>query len=71
MFEPICMGSSTEGASPPDMMDWMHVDFQIEVENGFSYMIEKRPMGMPRAVFFEYKINNPFYSPKWIPINCS
>ena len=45
------MGSSTEGASPPDMMDWMHADLQIEVENGFSCMIEKRPIGMPRAVF--------------------
>ena len=27
---------------------------QTEVENGFSSMIEKRPSGIPRAVFFEY-----------------
>ena len=41
-----------EGASPPEMMNWMHAYFHIEVENGFSSMIEKRPSGMPRAVFF-------------------
>ena len=33
-------------------------------------MIEKHPPGMPRAVFFEYKVHNIFASPEWIPINC-
>ena len=55
LFNPICMGSSTEGASPPEMMNWMHADLQIEVENEFSSMIENRPSGMPRAVFFSLK----------------
>ena len=32
LFEPICMRSSTEGASPPEKMIWMHADLQIEVE---------------------------------------
>ena len=30
--EPICIRSSTEGLSPPVMMNWMHADLQIEVE---------------------------------------
>ena len=32
LFEPIGMGSSAEGSSPPEMMNWMHADLQIEVE---------------------------------------
>ena len=32
LFEPICMQSSTEGAYPPENMNWMHADLQIEVE---------------------------------------
>ena len=32
LFETICIGSSTEGASPPEIMNWMHADLQIEVE---------------------------------------
>ena len=32
LFDPICMGSSTEGASSPEMMNRMHTDLQIEVE---------------------------------------
>ena len=32
LFEPICVVSNTEGASPPEMMNWMHADLQIEVE---------------------------------------
>ena len=32
LFEPICMVSSTEGASSPEIMNWMHADLQIEVE---------------------------------------
>ena len=40
-LELICMVSSTEGASPPEMMNWMHADFQIKAENGFSLIIEK------------------------------
>ena len=55
MFEPIGMVSRTEVVSPPEMMNWMHADLQIEVENGFLFIIEKLPSGMPRAVFFEYK----------------
>ena len=55
LFELIGIGSSTEVAYPTEIMNWMHADFQIEVENGFLSMIEKRPSCMPRAVFFEYK----------------
>ena len=32
LFKTICMGSSTEGASPPEMMNRIHADLQIEVE---------------------------------------
>ena len=32
LFEPICMRSSTEGASPPENMNCMHADLKIEVE---------------------------------------
>ena len=32
LFEPICMRSSTEGASPPEKMNWMNADLQIEVK---------------------------------------
>ena len=32
LFDPIGMGSSTEGAAPPEMMNWMQADFKIEVE---------------------------------------
>ena len=32
LFDPICMLSSMEGESPPEMMNWMHTDFQIEVK---------------------------------------
>ena len=32
LFEPIGMGSRTEGASSPEMMNRMHADLQIEVE---------------------------------------
>ena len=52
LFEPIFMQSRMKGASPPEKMNWMHADLQIEVEKGFSSMIEKRPSGMPGAVFF-------------------
>ena len=33
-------------------------------------MIEERPSGMPRAVFFKHKVHNLFASPNWSPINC-
>ena len=32
LFNPICMISSTEGESPPEMMNWIHTNLQIEVE---------------------------------------
>ena len=32
LFVTICMGSSTEGALPPETMNWMHADLQIEFE---------------------------------------
>ena len=32
LFDTVCMESSTEGASPPEMMNCMHADLQIEVE---------------------------------------
>ena len=32
LLEPVCMESSTEVASPPAMMNWMHADLQINVE---------------------------------------
>ena len=32
LFEPICMRSSTKGASPPEKMNCMHADLKIEVE---------------------------------------
>ena len=32
LLEPIGIGSSKKGTSPPEMMNWMHVDLQIEVE---------------------------------------
>ena len=32
LFQPICIGSSTEGASTPETMNCMHADLQIEVE---------------------------------------
>ena len=52
LFKPICMGYSTEVESPPESMNWIHAVLQIEVEKNFLSMIEKRPSGMPRAVFF-------------------
>ena len=55
LFEPIRMQYSTKVASPPDKINWMHADLQIEVENGFSSMIEKLLSGIPRALFFKYK----------------
>ena len=70
LFEPICMVSCTEGAYPPEIINWMHSDFQIEVENGISLIIEKLPSGMPRAVFSKYKVHYLFASPEWSPINC-
>ena len=51
----ICMRPSTEGVSPPEKMNWMHADLQIEVENGFSSIIEKRPSGMPGQIFLSTK----------------
>ena len=70
LFDPICMLSSTEGASPPENMNRMHADLQIEVENSFSSMIEKRPSGMLRGSIFLLQKNDRFDSPGWIPINC-
>ena len=32
LFDSICMGSSMEELSPPEMMNWMHADLKIEVE---------------------------------------
>ena len=32
LFEPIGMGSSTEGASPPETMNCIHANLQNEVE---------------------------------------
>ena len=32
LFDPICMVSSTKGASPPEMINWMHANFKIEDE---------------------------------------
>ena len=31
LFKPIGMGSSMELEYPPEMMNWMHADFQIRV----------------------------------------
>ena len=67
----IFMGSSTEGVSPSEMMNWMYAGFKIEVKNSISSMIEKRPSDMPRAVFFLYKVHDHFDIREWIPINCS
>ena len=55
LFNPIGMGSSTEGTSPPEIMNWIHADLKIEIENGFLPMIEKRSSGMHRAVFSSTK----------------
>ena len=44
--------------------------FKLRLENGISSMIKKRPSGMPRAVFFEYKVRGQFSRPEWSPINC-
>ena len=49
------MGSRTEGAYPPEMMNCMHTDFQIEVEKWLLVDDLKILSGMPRAVFLEYK----------------
>ena len=44
--------------------------YKLRLKNGFSSMIEKLPPGMLTAVFFKYKKDNRFASPKWSPINC-
>ena len=52
LFEPICMGSSTERAYRPEMVNWMHADLQIEVENRILTDDQKTPVGHAQGSFF-------------------
>ena len=52
LFEPIGMGSITEVAYPPEMMNWMHADFQIDVENWLLINDLKTPVWHAQGSFF-------------------
>ena len=69
LFNPICMGSSTEGASPPEMMNWMHADLQIEVEKWLLVDDLKTPVWHAQGGVFLAQKNYHFASPEWSPIN--
>ena len=69
LFEPIGMGSRTEGASSPEMMNRMHADLQIEVEKMASRRwLENARLACPGQYCFSTKNDN-FASPEWSPIN--
>ena len=69
LFELIHMRSRTEGASPPENMDRMHADLQIEVEKRLLVNDLKRPVWHAQcSIFFSLK-NDRFASPEWSPIN--
>ena len=52
LFEPICMRSSTEGASPPEKMNWMHADLQNEVEKRLLVDDYKTPVWHAQGSIF-------------------
>ena len=70
LYQLICIRFSTEGASPPGKMNWMHADLQIEVENGFSSMIEKCPVWHAQGSIIRVPKNDRLAIPEWSPINC-
>ena len=56
LFKPICMVSSTEGASPPELMNWMHADSQIGVEKRLLIDDLKTPIKHAQgSIFFVQK----------------
>ena len=69
LFDPIGMGSITEGASPPEMMNWMHADLQIEVEKRLLVDGLKTPVWHAQgSICFAQKYDR-LASPEWSPIN--
>ena len=70
LFESICMGSSTEGASPPEMMNWMHTDLQIEFEKRLLIDDLKMPVWHAQGSIFQVKRYDRSASPECSPINC-
>ena len=52
LFEPIGMGSSMEGASPPEMMKLMHAYLKIEVEKWLHVDDLKMPVWHAQGIFF-------------------
>ena len=70
LFDTICMGSSTEGASPPEMLNWMHADLEIEVEKRLLVDDWKTPIWHAQGSIFLYKKSDRFASLEWSPINC-
>ena len=70
------MGSSTEGASPPEMMNWMHMDLQIEFEKrilvgnlktpawnaqGSVFRVLKTIVYQSRVDFHQLPLSTPFH----------
>ena len=56
LFEPTRMQSSTEGAFPPEKMNWMHADLQIEVEKQLHVEDLKTPrLACPGQYFLSTK----------------
>ena len=64
------MGSSTEGASPPEIMNWMHPDLQIEVEKWLLIDDWKKPVWHAQGSIVLVQKYDPFASSGWSPINC-
>ena len=52
LFKPICMGSSTEGVSPPEIINSMNADLQIEVEKRHLIDDLKTPVWHAHGSFF-------------------
>ena len=52
LFETIGMGSRTEGAYTPEMMNWMHADLQIEVEKRLIVDDRKTPVWHAQGSIF-------------------
>ena len=69
LFEPIGMGSCMEGASPPEMMNCMHADLQIEVEKWILVDDWKTPVWHDQGSIFLVQKYDHFSSPEWSPIN--
>ena len=70
LFEPIRMRFITEEASPPEKMNFMHTDLQIEVEKQLLVDDWKNARLACPGQYFQVQKNDRFASPEWSPIIC-